>query len=62
MFQYRFPVLRLHKLPVMREDCSPSPAITGAIVGARNAKQAEGIVGAAELRLAPGEVDELLAV
>jgi len=39
-----------------------NPAITGAIVGARNAKQVEGIVGAAELRLAPGEVDELLAV
>jgi aryl-alcohol dehydrogenase-like predicted oxidoreductase len=39
-----------------------NPAITGAIVGARNAKQVEGIAGAAELTLAPGEVDELLAV
>jgi aryl-alcohol dehydrogenase-like predicted oxidoreductase len=39
-----------------------NPAITGAIVGARSAKQVEGIVGAAELSLAPVEVEELLAV
>ena len=29
----------------------PNPAVTGAIVGARNAKQVEGNVGAAELHL-----------
>jgi aryl-alcohol dehydrogenase-like predicted oxidoreductase len=38
------------------------PAITGAIVGARNAKQVEGIAGAADFRLAPVEIEELLAV
>jgi aryl-alcohol dehydrogenase-like predicted oxidoreductase len=35
------------------------PAITGAIVGARNPGQIEGIVGAASLRLAPGEIELL---
>jgi aryl-alcohol dehydrogenase-like predicted oxidoreductase len=35
------------------------PGITGTIVGARNAEQVEGIVGAAELMLAPGEIEEL---
>ena len=35
------------------------PAVTGAIVGARNPKQVEGIVGAADLTLAPFEVEKL---
>jgi aryl-alcohol dehydrogenase-like predicted oxidoreductase len=39
-----------------------NPAITGAIVGARNAKQVEGIAGAGELTLSPVDVEELLAV
>ena len=34
-------------------------AITGAIVGARNAKQVEGIVGAAGLKLTPAEIAEI---
>jgi aryl-alcohol dehydrogenase-like predicted oxidoreductase len=34
-------------------------AVTGAIVGARNAKQVEGIVGAANLRLSPEEIAEV---
>jgi aryl-alcohol dehydrogenase-like predicted oxidoreductase len=38
------------------------PAVTGAIVGARNAKQIEGIVGAAGLTLASVEVEELQAI
>jgi aryl-alcohol dehydrogenase-like predicted oxidoreductase len=33
-----------------------NPAVTGAIVGARNAKQVEGNVGAAELRLTDEEI------
>jgi aryl-alcohol dehydrogenase-like predicted oxidoreductase len=33
-----------------------NPAVTGAIVGARNAKQVEGNVGAAELRLSDEEI------
>jgi aryl-alcohol dehydrogenase-like predicted oxidoreductase len=33
------------------------PAVTGAIVGARNSKQVEGILGAANLHLAPAEID-----
>ena len=37
-------------------------AITGAIVGARNPKQVEGIVGAADLKLAAIEVEELQAI
>jgi len=35
------------------------PAITAAIVGGRSAKQVEGIIGAAEFRLSPKEVDEI---
>ena len=35
------------------------PAITGAIVGARNAKQVEGIMRAGELKLAPDEIAEI---
>lgn len=34
-------------------------AVTGAIVGARNPRQVEGIVGALEFRLTPGEIDEV---
>lgn len=34
-------------------------AVTGAIVGARNAKQVEGIIGAMEFRLTPQEVAEV---
>jgi len=33
-----------------------NPAVTGAIVGARNAKQVDGIVGAVDFRLTPEEV------
>src|SRR5579862_776817 len=35
------------------------PAVTGAIVGARNAKQVDGVVGGAELRLTASEVGEI---
>jgi len=35
------------------------PAITGAIVGARNARQAEGVMGAGELELTPQDVAEI---
>ena len=35
------------------------PAVTGAIVGARNAKQAEGVMRAADLRLNDKEVNEI---
>jgi len=35
------------------------PAITGAIVGIRNAKQAEGIVRAGDLKLTPAEISEI---
>jgi len=35
------------------------PAVTGAIVGARSASQLDGIIGAAQLRLAPEEVAEI---
>jgi aryl-alcohol dehydrogenase-like predicted oxidoreductase len=38
------------------------PAITGAIVGARNPKQVEGIIGAADFRLAAVEMEELQAI
>jgi len=34
-------------------------AITGAIVGARNAKQVEGIVGAGDLKLTPADIAEI---
>jgi aryl-alcohol dehydrogenase-like predicted oxidoreductase len=52
-----------------RHGCSPGevaiawtlrhPAVTGAIVGARNAKQVDGVVGSAELRLTATEVGEI---
>jgi aryl-alcohol dehydrogenase-like predicted oxidoreductase len=35
------------------------PAVTGAIVGARNARQAEGVMRAGELRLTTEEVTEI---
>ena len=35
------------------------PAVTGAIVGARSRKQIEGIIGAADFRLAESEIDEI---
>jgi aryl-alcohol dehydrogenase-like predicted oxidoreductase len=35
------------------------PAITGAIVGARNAKQVDGVMGAADLKLSPDEISEI---
>jgi aryl-alcohol dehydrogenase-like predicted oxidoreductase len=35
------------------------PAITGAIVGARNAKQAEGVLRAGELKLTDDEITEI---
>jgi aryl-alcohol dehydrogenase-like predicted oxidoreductase len=38
-----------------------NPAVTGAIVGARNAKQVDGIVGSATLRLTPEEIAEVEA-
>jgi aryl-alcohol dehydrogenase-like predicted oxidoreductase len=36
-----------------------TPAVTGAIVGFRSAKQVDGIVGAAEFRLLPSEMLEI---
>lgn len=36
-----------------------NPAVTGAIVGARNAKQAEGVMKAGELRLSDADVKEI---
>jgi aryl-alcohol dehydrogenase-like predicted oxidoreductase len=52
-----------------RHECSPgevaiawtlnNPAVTGAIVGFRSAKQVSGIIGAAEFRLAPSEMSEI---
>jgi aryl-alcohol dehydrogenase-like predicted oxidoreductase len=35
------------------------PGVTGAIVGTRNARQAEGVMRAGELRLADEEVTEI---
>ena len=35
------------------------PAVTGAIVGARNAKQVDGIIGAMDFRLSPQEIAEV---
>ena len=35
------------------------PAVTGAIVGARNAKQAEGVMRAGELKLTPQDIAEI---
>ena len=37
------------------------PAVTAAIVGMRSAKQVEGVIGAAEFRLIPEEVEEIAA-
>ncbi len=39
-----------------------NPAVTGAIVGARNAQQAEGVMRAGELRLTDEDVSEILGV
>lgn len=36
-----------------------NPAVTGAIVGARNARQAEGVRGAGGLRLSDKEVSRI---
>jgi len=36
-----------------------NPVVTGAIVGLRRAEQVLGIIGAAEFRLSPGEIDEI---
>lgn len=38
-----------------------NPAVTGAIVGARNAKQVDGIISAATFRLTPDEIKEIEA-
>ena len=38
-----------------------NPAVTAAIVGARNAKQVDGIIGAMEFRLTPEEIAEIEA-
>jgi aryl-alcohol dehydrogenase-like predicted oxidoreductase len=35
------------------------PAVTGAIVGMRSAKQVDGVLGAAEFRLGPEEIEEI---
>ncbi len=35
------------------------PAVTGAIVGVRSPEQVQGIIGAAEFRLSPSEIDEI---
>ena len=52
-----------------RHDCNPGevaiawtlrhPAVTGAIVGARNANQVDGVVRGAELRLTAAEISEI---
>lgn len=36
-----------------------TPAVTGAIVGARSAKQAEGVMNAGELKLTPEDINEI---
>jgi aryl-alcohol dehydrogenase-like predicted oxidoreductase len=36
-----------------------NPTVTGAIVGARNAKQVDGIIGGATFRLTPDEIKEI---
>jgi aryl-alcohol dehydrogenase-like predicted oxidoreductase len=36
-----------------------NPAVTGAIVGARNAKQVDGIIGGASFRFSPDEITEI---
>ena len=35
------------------------PAVTGAIVGMRSAKQVDGVIGAAEFRLSADEIAEI---
>jgi aryl-alcohol dehydrogenase-like predicted oxidoreductase len=35
------------------------PAVTGAIVGMRSAKQVDGVIGAAEFRLSKDEIGEI---
>jgi aryl-alcohol dehydrogenase-like predicted oxidoreductase len=35
------------------------PAVTGAIVGARDSKQVDGIIGAMDFRLTPSEIAEV---
>ena len=35
------------------------PAVTGAIVGARNARQTEGVMRAGELKLTPQDIAEI---
>jgi aryl-alcohol dehydrogenase-like predicted oxidoreductase len=35
------------------------PAVTGAIVGARDLKQVDGIIGAMDFRLTPSEIAEV---
>jgi aryl-alcohol dehydrogenase-like predicted oxidoreductase len=35
------------------------PAVTGAIVGARNSKQVDGFIGAMDFRLTPSEINEV---
>ena len=35
------------------------PAVTGAIVGMRSAKQVDGVIGAAEFRLSADEISEI---
>jgi aryl-alcohol dehydrogenase-like predicted oxidoreductase len=62
------PVERLHKVGA-RHGRSPgevaiawvlsNPAVTGAIVGARGAKQAEGVMRAGDLKLSPEEITEI---
>ena len=52
-----------------RHGCSPgeaaiawvlrNPAVTGAIVGARNARQADGVMRAGEFQLTDAEVNEI---
>jgi aryl-alcohol dehydrogenase-like predicted oxidoreductase len=37
------------------------PAVTGAIVGGRNGRQVEGIIGAADFRLSEQEIREIAA-
>jgi aryl-alcohol dehydrogenase-like predicted oxidoreductase len=38
-----------------------NPAVTGAIVGSRSAKQADGVMRAGELKLSEQEIDEIEA-
>jgi aryl-alcohol dehydrogenase-like predicted oxidoreductase len=45
--------------PEFREPNLRLPAVTGAIVGARNATQAEGVMRAGELKLTPQDIAEI---